>query len=319
MTLIMLPSCKSDYEDATSIHVYGPNENPPVKADPSVTASASYEMEAGQTEPARIDVLAYDDMIQKAFGISAQEMISKLGSEYVVAPINPNRMVWLKTPANTGDKYGWYVSKTGNVCEKEDAALYGKVMYNEADHCLEFYSDPNGGGSVPVQIGFAKVGPNYNTHVRFVMNVTVYDKSFAFLNLNIPAGDYAAATLNFEDVAEYINYVFGMTPDEFKSAMMDNKIAIYMVDHESNAPVWDGNSTANNGGYWCDANGNICTWGSDGCTYYIEPWLDDTPPCFGIGRFPGIDSGYVSSIKFAAADVNDHSKVLSFFITATYE
>lgn len=316
--LLMLPACSNDYEDASTLHVYGPDENPPVKADPSVTASRAFEMEAGQTDPIVINIADYDDMIQSALGISSQELASKIGSEYVVAPINPNRMVWLKTAPNTGDKYGWYVSKTGNVCNQDDKNLYGKVVYNESAQKLEFYIDPNGGGSVPVQIGFAKNDVNYNKHVRFIFNVTAYDKSFAFLNFTIPAGDYNAYSLTLDEVAENIDYVFGLTPDGFKSAMANGTIAIYMIDHASNSPIWDGTSTANNGGYWCSADGNILSWG-EGCAYFIEPWLDDDPPCFGIGRYPGIEPGTVHSIKFAAADVNDHSKTLSFFITATYE
>ena len=316
--LTILPACHEDYEDATSIHVYGPNENPPVKANPDVTASNVFEMTGGQTDPVVVDVFDYDDMIQAAFGISAQELVSKLGNEYVVAPINPNRMVWLKTPANSGDKYGWYVSKTGNVCEADDANVYGKIVYDESSHALKFYIDPNGGGSVPVQIGFAKNGINYNEHVRFVFNVTAYDKSYAFLDFTIPAGDYNAYSLPVTDVAENIDFTFGMTPDQFISALSDGKLGVYMIDHETNAYIWDGTPTANNGGYWCDANGNIQGWGA-GCAYFIEPWLEDNPPCFAIGRYPGIEPGTVHSVKFGVADVNDHSKALSFFCTATYE
>lgn len=316
--LMMLPACNENYEEATSIHVYGPNENPPVKADPQVTASGVYEMTGGQVEPVVMDIYDYDPMIQKAFGISAQELAGKIGSEYVVAPINPNRMVWLKNASNTGDKYGWYVSKTGNVCDKEDSNIYGKIIYNEGNHSLEFYIDPNGGGSVPVQIGFAKDGPNYNEHIRFVFNVTAYDKSYAFVDFTIPAGDYAAYELYVDDLAENIEYVFGMTPAQFISAMMNDQIGIYMVDHETNAYVWDGVSTANAGGYWCNADGGIQGWG-EGCAYYIEPWLEDEIPCFGIGRYPGIDPGTIHTIKFGLADKNDHAKALSVFCTATYE
>lgn len=316
--MTLLPACSNDYEDSTSVHVYGPNENPPVKADQAVTASGVFEMTGGQEEPVKIDVFEYDEMIQSAFGITAQELVTKLGGEYVVAPINPNRMVWLKNPSNTGDKYGWYVSKTGNVCEADDSNIYGKVVYNEAGHCFEFYIDPNGGGSVPVQIGFAKNDVNYNKHVRFIFNVTAYDKSYAFLEFTIPAGDYNAYELYPDEVAENIEYVFGMTTSQFLSALGNGQLALYMIDHETNAYIWDGESTANAGGYWCGADGSIKTWG-DGCAYYIEPWLEDEPPCFGIGRYPGIDPGTVHTIKFGVADVNDHAKALSFFCTATYE
>jgi len=35
----------NDYEDATSPHVYGPDENPPVKSDATSTISNVYEMQ----------------------------------------------------------------------------------------------------------------------------------------------------------------------------------------------------------------------------------------------------------------------------------
>ncbi len=314
----MLTACHEDYEDATSIHVYGPDENPPLKANPAVTANGVFEMTGGQTDPVVMDIYDYDAMIQSAFGISAQELAGKIGTEYVVAPINPNRMVWLKNAPNTGDKYGWYVSKTGNVCAADDANVYGKVVYNEGAHALEFYIDPNGGGSVPVQIGFAKMGPNYNEHVRFVFNVTAYDKSYFFIDFTIPAGDYNAYQLEIPELADNISYVFGLTPAEFTAAMMDDQIGIFMIDHSTNSFVWDGQSTANGGGYWCNAEGQIQGWG-EGCAYYIEPWLADGDNCFAIGRYPGIDPGTVHQIKFGVADNSDHAKALSIFCNATYE
>ncbi|MDE6669199.1 MAG: DUF4859 domain-containing protein [Muribaculaceae bacterium] len=313
-------SCEHDYADSSKIHVYGPDENPPVKADPAVTATRSYEMQAGDNAPVTLDVYDYEEMIQAAFGVSAQEVIAKLGSEYVVYPINPNRSVWVKADSNTGDKYGWYLNKNANVCGSEDENIYGKLVFNAEQHRFEFYLDPNGGGNVPMEMGFAKVGPNYNTHVRFIMSVTAYDKSYVFRDITIPAGDYAAYEWDWSDFAENIEYVFGMNVAQFQAAIEDGTMGTFMIDHATNAFIWDGQSTANNGGYWCGGDGSIMGWG-DGCVYYIEPWFDPEydEHCYGIGRYPGVPSGAQYLIKFGAALQADHSKALSYILNATFD
>lgn len=316
-------SCSHDYDDSTKVHVYGPDENPPVKADPSVTGTRAFEMQSGDTDPVTIDIYDYADMIETAFGVTPDELLSKLGTEYVVCPINPNRMVWNKAAANTGDEYGWYINKNANVCEQADPLYYGKLVFNAPQHRFEFYLDPEAGGSVPMEIGFAKVGPNYNTHVRFVMAVTAYDRSYVFRDIVIPAGDYNAYEWDWSDFEENIKYVFGdnWTWQKYHAATEQGEIGIFMIDHATNAFMWDGESTANGGGYWCDSAGNIVTWGSDGCTYYIEPWMDPDwdEHCYAIGRFPGIAPGTVCTVKFGAALNADHSKALTFILTATFE
>lgn len=317
--LVVMPACNEDYEDATSIHVYGPDENPPVKDDTSLMPSQSYEMIGGQEEPVVMHINDYAANIQAALGVTVDELMDKLGTEYEVVPVNPNRMAWVKTPANAGDNYAWYMSKTANVCNGDDETLYGILKFNKAERQFEFYIDPKAGGSVAMQIGFVKLGkPNYNEAVRFQMAVTAFDNSFIFMDMLIPAGDYAAEVIDVADIADNINYVFGMTPAQFVAAY-DSQIGMYMVSKETNAPVWDGESTANAGGYWCNADNEIMGWGA-GCAYYIEPWFgDEEGDMIAIGRYPGWDPGNVFDVRFAFADKNDRSKVLTFIVTATFE
>lgn len=318
--LFMTAACSNDYEDATSLHVYGPDENPPVKGDAASTISNVFEMQGGNVDPVSVNIDAYEDVIQAHLGMSVSELLSGIESgKVVVCPINPSRNVWNKAKANVdGKKYGWYLNKTGNVCEAGDQNLYGIIEFDPTTHNFNFYADANAGGAASVEIGFALDGPNYNTAVRFILSVTVYDRSFVFKDLLIPAGDYNYGEILFDEVADNINFVFGMTPAAFISAMMDGSLTLYMINRETNAYVWDGVSTANAGGYWCDYNNNICNWGADGFSYYIEPWLEDTPPVIAVGRAPGIASGTVYSVKFGVAN-SDHTKMLSFFITATFE
>lgn len=320
--LCAMTACEEDYAESTSKHVYGPNENQPVKTNVATTVTHSMEFQAAQATPVVVDIYDYDDVIRDAFGISAQELAGKIGSEYFMVPINPNRMVWLKSvSANTGDTYGWYINKSGNVCEGDDDATYGKLVYDEASHSFEFGIRPDVSGSMGTQIGIVKAGTDFVTHVRFVLNVTTLDKSYIFRDIVIPAGDYSAYQMTFDEVAEGFDYVFGMTPAEYDAAYDAGKVAIYMFDKSLFAYNWDAAPTANNGGFWCNAAGEVITWG-DGCCFYIEPWTGTdggNVPCFAIGRFPGIESGTQVEIRFGTALVKNHDKVVNYIINATFE
>lgn len=175
----------------------------------------------------------------------------------------------------------------------------------------------NAGGAASIEFGFALDGPNYNTAIRFVMAMTVFDKSFIIQDITIPAGDYNAYSLTFESVAENINYVFGMSSAELVAAVSDGAVKPYIMNLETNAYVWDGTSTANNGGYWCNANNEICTWGADGFSFFIEPWLEDDPACMAIGRAPGIASGTTMMVKFGLA-TPDKQKAMSFLLNCNF-
>ena len=54
--LFIASACSNDYEDATSPHVYGPDENPPVKSDATSTISNVYEMQGANSTPISISV-----------------------------------------------------------------------------------------------------------------------------------------------------------------------------------------------------------------------------------------------------------------------
>ena len=318
--LFMTTACSEEYTDATSMHVYGPNENPPVKTDEKGTVTSTFDKKAGDPVPATISIEQYETIIQQQLGMTVDELMSAIESgKVVVCPINASRSVWNKAKANVeGKKYVWYVNKNGNVCEIDDASLYGIIEFDAATKCFNFYPDGNAGGAASIEFGFALDGPNYNTAIRFVMAMTVFDKSFIIQDITIPAGDYNAYSLTFESVAENINYVFGMSSAELVAAVSDGAVKPYIMNLETNAYVWDGTSTANNGGYWCNANNEICTWGADGFSFFIEPWLEDDPACMAIGRAPGIASGTTMMVKFGLA-TPDKQKAMSFLLNVTFE
>ena len=141
--LFIASACSNDYEDATSPHVYGPDENPPVKSDATSTISNVYEMQGTNPTPISLNIDLYEDIIQKQFGMTVSEMLTSIEKgTVVVCPINPSRNVWNKAKANVdGKQYGWYVNKSGNVCKSDDEALYGIIEFDPASHNFNFYAD----------------------------------------------------------------------------------------------------------------------------------------------------------------------------------
>lgn len=314
-------ACNDDYVDATGEHFYGPTENPPLKMNPAATVTAAYDMFAGDTEATAFSITPYEKVIKEQLGMTIDELISAIGNGTVkVCPINPNRNVWDKTPANGGNPYAWYVNNSGNVCEADAKNKYATIEFDPATKEFKFVLNENAGGTVPLSIGFALDGPNYNTHVRFVFTITAFDKSFVVEDILIPAGDYSAYPLNFASIAENIQYAFGITPEEFNTAIdteTGGTLKLYMIDHDTKLFMWDGKSTANNGGYWVDSSNQICTWGATGFAYFIEPWTGEDMS-FAIGRAPGQEAGSKLNIKFGVSNA-DKSKTMTFYLTATME
>lgn len=120
-----MSSCSDDYEDASSPHVYSDSENVPLKGSDENMATTSVKMaqaEAG-TQVVTVNLADYADKIQDQLGMSLDEAISGLSNGSVrFYPINPNRRVWDKTPANGGDNT-WLLSANGVVTTDSLAAI----------------------------------------------------------------------------------------------------------------------------------------------------------------------------------------------------
>jgi hypothetical protein len=251
--------------------------------------------------------------------MTVDELISNISSGKVeVWPINPNRNVWNRVEGNAGSRYSWYVNSSSNVCEANDATLFGTLSLDLSARSIDFAVSNDALGQSTPQLGFLVADSQYKQYVRFAVGVTAVPPSVVYTQLLIPEGDYSAGEIYTEDIAKNIEYVFGMTPQEFEDAYNDGVIGMYMISHSNSQFVWDGTSTANNGGYWVDSSGEILSWG-DGCAYYIEPWFSDEEHSIGIGRYPGMASGTVYEVWFGFALVKDHSTTLTIYCTATLE
>ena len=275
-----LSSCSDDYADASSPHVYSDSENVPLKGSDENMATVSVKMaqaEAG-TQVVTVDLTDYADNIQKQLGMSLDEAISGLSNGSVrFYPINPNRRVWDKTPANGGDNT-WLLSANGIVTTDSLAAI--KVQFvPEAKQLKLTLTNKAATGIIPVTCGFVKTDESsfpINFRCQTLVNVT--DASVVDVPITVPKGDYAVAPFNFSSIAKNIEFAFGETNLYNIAKGLDTENAVYDVYIMSSTGALlggPGKYTANGAGYWLNQKIQIVNWGKDDFALFIEPFIYD--------------------------------------------
>lgn len=274
-------ACSDDYEDATSVHQYGENENPPLKGSDADMVSASVRMNQANagTETVTVDLTDYADKIQTQLGMSLDQAIAGLNDGSVrFLPINPTRRTWDKTPANAGENT-WKMSASGIVTDDDDQA-YCTVQFVPSAKQLKITLTQNAeAGIIPVTTGFVKTEDSaYPTNFRCQTLVTVTDASVVDVAITVPKGGYATAAFNFADVADNIKFAFGLSDLSTFATDIDTsnpKYDIYMMSSTGTLYGGPGEYTANGAGYWLNQNLDIVTWGKDGYALFIEPDVYD--------------------------------------------
>lgn len=76
--LLSLAACSENWEDATSKHVYGENENPYLRADAEATVTKKIQFGAGQTQI--INLSDYAELFQVKLGMTLDEAIAGISS-----------------------------------------------------------------------------------------------------------------------------------------------------------------------------------------------------------------------------------------------
>lgn len=310
-----LASCSNDPEDAVSKHVYGPDENPYLRADETATISTKVEFRKGHIAPKTIYLKDYAETIQKKLGMTVDDMLAGLDNGKVVFyNINTTKRAWDKTAPNNGT--GWSYNRSGIISTSD---VMGSVVLDKTNKSLVVSCPENSpaGINFVVNLGFAiDNGMDYDNYVRFSIELLVGDPGLVSVSINIPEGDYEAGEVDFTKYPEAIEKCLDMTVDEFCSEIQDpdGALAMYLVDDSGN---WDTTSsyTANGIGYWCTADGKVTNWGTDTCQYYIETWETTV----GIGRYPGVASGTTNKCHFVYAKKDDYSKYVEFLVNMTFQ
>lgn len=330
-----LVSCSDDYEEASSPHVYGETENPPLKgSDATNLVSASVRMkqaEAG-TEVATVNLADYSGKMEELLGLTLEQVMAGMADGSVrFMPVNPNRRLWDKSPANAGNN-AWALS-AGGVVMADTAASAVMRLVPESREVKISLTQRAAAGIIPVTFGFVKTDDTaYPTNMRIQVLVNVVDASVCDVSVTVPQGDYASASFKFGEIAKNIAFAFGETDLRKFASGLDTGNPVYdvfVMTADGSLKGGPGNYTANGAGYWLNQDMGIVNWGKDGFALYIEPniWDYDAEAYhadgggFNIGRLSNTTpaSGAVLNlsivIKKHNAKDNDKSLTINFAIT----
>ncbi|MBN2275537.1 MAG: DUF4859 domain-containing protein, partial [Bacteroidales bacterium] len=186
---------------------------------------------------------------------------------------------------STAEDPGYWFNATGDVCNwgDEGCALYANYII--ADQLFNVGQYPDGttpGETYTVKIAF--VNPDNLKEYDVIINVTitgaaaVYPETTLETTLNLTASVDAAGAdvwvdnlLDLDTVA--IQTAIGCWPQEAD---------LYGVS-ESTDSLFMGGFTGNNG-CWFNASGDVCSWGADGISMYVE-YRTETQQ-IGFGQMP---------------------------------
>ena len=91
-SLLAFTACSDDYNDATSIHVYGENENPYLKIDTEAQISATGALEVNGEHSYTVKLSDYAAKFEEKMGMSVDAVIDGLSTgETVPYPNNTTR------------------------------------------------------------------------------------------------------------------------------------------------------------------------------------------------------------------------------------
>lgn len=228
-SLLAFTACSDDYNDATSKHVYGENENPYLKIDTEAQISATGALEVNGEHSYTVKLSDYAAKFEEKMGMSVDAVIDGLSTgETVFYPINTTRNQWLKTPYNKDDA-GWYFNSANQPCAQDDAACRASVVLDKTNKELVFELSEGGitaGTVLALEVGFAKNGPDYDDYVRFTLNASVTDPTVAVATVALPNTNYTSDDILLTSIEENIAAVFEMTLDEFITVQHLTKVQL---------------------------------------------------------------------------------------------
>ncbi|RNC64112.1 DUF4859 domain-containing protein [Proteiniphilum sp. X52] len=312
-------TCSDHYEEATSKHVYGEDENPYLRVDQEATITTNIEFAVERLEPYVVSLDDHNELFQEKMGMTVEQVISGLNNGSVVFyNINTTRNHWNKSGKTKGNT-GWYYNTAGGVTTESDNAKTASLDIDTNNKTLIVTPIENVavGTSVAFNVGFAVNGDDYDDYVRFSFQVSYTDPTIVMLNITIPAGDYASYGIDLNNYAETIALCMEMTVEEFLANMDTNggKIRMYAVNPQSGE--WDETSsyTANAPGYWMNNSGAVCNWGDTGFTVFAELNTDDQ--LLYIGRAPELTAGNKYAISIGYRNMESVNYFFRFIIGVT--
>ncbi len=323
--LFSMVACEDNIEDATSKHKYGEEDSPYLRSDVTSTITSEIAFEVGRFAPFVIQLEDYADLFEDKMNMSVAELITGLENESVVFHnINIGRRIWDKTSPTKGTT-GWYYNSAGGITTVDDEFQTTSLDFDKTTKTItiDINESAKAGTILSFNVGFAINGSDYDDYLRFAFNVSVTDPSLIISSVSIPDGNYSADPINLTDHAETIEYNLGLSVEEFLAQLDVNEggtIKMYVINLETEE--WDITSsyTANGAGYWLNNLGEVCSWGDDGFSYYVETNQDEQ--IINIGRGEDLsptEEGKEPKIGFGYKDTTDETKFIRFIVTVALE
>lgn len=318
-SLLAFTACSDDYNDATSKHVYGENENPYLKIDTEAQISATGALEVNGEHSYTVKLSDYAAKFEEKMGMSVDAVIDGLSTgETVFYPINTTRNQWLKTAYNKNDA-GWYFNSANQPCAQDDAACKASVVLDKTNK--ELVSELTEGGItagtvLALEVGFAKNGPDYDNYVRFTLNASVTDPTVAVATVALPNTNYTSDDILLTSIEENIAAVFDMTLEEFITAFDEGTIKFYAADPTTG--VWDTESAYTGeqpAGYWFDEAGKVCAYPGVVCAKFKPDSDDVSKSCVKLCCMPETPVGKQYNCSFGFVDTTDATKFFRFVVT----
>lgn len=318
-SLLAFTACSDDYNDATSKHVYGENENPYLRIDTEAQISAAGDLEVNGEHSYTVKLSDYAAKFEEKMGMSVDAVIDGLSTgETVFYPINTTRNQWLKTAYNKNDA-GWYFNSANQPCAQDDAACKASVVLDKTNKELVFELTEGGitaGTVLALEVGFAKNGPDYDNYVRFTLNASVTDPTVAVATVALPNTNYTSDDILLTSIEENIAAVFDMTLEEFITAFDEGTIKFYAADPTTG--VWDTESAYTGekpAGYWFDEAGKVCAYPGVVCANFKPDSDDVSKSCVKLCCMPETPVGKQYNCSFGFIDTTDATKFFRFVVT----
>jgi len=249
----------------------------------------------------------------KEFTLDPSELSAAFGdsipSDLMFYAIDSNNVKHVGVDEYTSE-YGFYFTKSGNVCmpSAKGCALF-----------VEYYGIKSGETNPTIGIGqypeACKVGDTMTVQIGLADTITGQPYQ---LKITIKAPGEWATYFENSDSLTYTVYETVNTEYKALKVFVDETALCKKLGVASSTKIVTGiinktitfvginadgssypNYTANSYGHWFDASGNVCSWRATNCSIYSE-WYGETPISFSIGQFPsGIAAGNKFTIRQA--------------------
>lgn len=274
----------------------------------NVTQTFDVSFPASTSDYTGITVSADMQSLCNAFQLKSDSILSSVGSVLTFYGVNSDGSYTTRTTANG---YGHWFNGSGDVCSWGDnSVVYSE--FSETGFTFTLGQFPGGmDDSLTYTIKQALVynQGNESDTALFVFNIKAGDeKSTRTIteqqkNNSNPGGQKDttivvnktltfAASLGYSgpdlevDMSDYYSYFGYSTLDDFIAAINSQEVSYIAIDGSTGKEVTK--SSANRRGYWFDAQGDVCNWGS-AARVFMEPTESTftNPLTFGTGVYPG--------------------------------